>query len=381
MSNLVALMGATFLAFVNYAALLPVVPMWASNGGAGSVVVGATTGAMMAATVATQLSMPWLFRRVPLRTMMVLGAVLLGGPTPLYPLATDAVPIVLITVIRGIGFAFIVISGAVIVADLAGPRKLASYSGYYGAAAALPNIGALAGGVWAVDVLGYHLVFYIAGAAALAGAVIACLLPSGLYGRFRLPSISDVRPITVPIVVFVMVAGAFGATTTFLPLSGPSAATVAAALLAGSVTLVAGRLGAGFHGDRRGAGRLLVLSVLIAALGCTIIGTSLDGPGWSLILGAALLGAGFGSCQNDSFVVTVQRLGPDRSGTASIIWNIAYDGGLGLGAVGFGWFVGRLGYADAFLAMAAAIAVVTLVCGRFVSPPSPSSPVSGTAGP
>ncbi|MDY6810811.1 MAG: MFS transporter [Actinomycetota bacterium] len=377
MSNLVALMAATFLAFVNYAALLPVVPMWASSGGAGSVMVGATTGAMMAATVLTQLSMPWLFQHVSLRTMMVLGAVLLGVPTALYPLATEAAPIVLISVIRGVGFAFIVIAGAVIVADLAGPGKLASYSGYYGAAAALPNIGALAGGVWAVDVLGYDLVFYVAGAASLAGAVTACALPGGLHGRFRLPSARLVRPIAIPIILFVMVAGSFGAATTFLSLSGPDAVTVAAALLAASIALVIGRLGAGFLGDRHAAGRLLVLSVLVAALGCTIIAISLGGPAWAFILGAALLGVGFGSCQNDSFVVTVQRLGAERSGTASIIWNIAYDGGLGLGAVGFGWFVARLGYAEAFLTMAASIAVVTLACARFVS----TRPQHTTAGP
>lgn len=56
------LLVVTFVAFVNYAALLSVVPLWASTGGAASAAVGSTTGLMMAATVATQVAMPWLFR-------------------------------------------------------------------------------------------------------------------------------------------------------------------------------------------------------------------------------------------------------------------------------------------------------------------------------
>ncbi|MEE3852622.1 MFS transporter [Gordonia sp. LSe1-13] len=375
--TLAALLIATFLAFVNYAALLPVVPMWAADGGAGSVVVGSVTGAMMTATVLTQLSMPWLFRHLSLRTMVVAGSALLGAPTPLYALSAETSAILAITVVRGVGFAFVVIAGAIVAAEIAGPGKLSSYSAYYGAAAALPNVGALAGGVWAADVFGYTAVFAVSGAASLCGAVVACWLPGRLHGRFAVPSSGDVRPIAIPIIVFLMIAGAFGAATTFLPLAGPPAATVAFALLAASAALVAGRLLAGFVGDRRGAGRLLVPSALIGALGCLLISVSLDGPTWLLVLGAGLLGLGFGSSQNDSFVLTMQRLGTGRSGTASIIWNIAYDGGLGLGAVGFGWFVGTLGYAGAFIAMCSAIVAVALLCARFVSAQRRRPPAEG----
>lgn len=363
--SLSALLASTFLAFVNYAALLPVVPMWASHRGAASIAVGGTTGAMMAATVTTQLAMPWLFKLVSLRGMMILGAVLLGAPTPLYALSAEVLPIVLVTVVRGVGFAFVVTAGATLIADIAGPGRLAVSASYYGVAAALPNLGALAGGVWVADAWGYPIVFVCAGAASLVGAVVAAWgLPARSRGHFQLASMQDVRRIAVPVSVFLVVAGSFGAVTTFLPLSGPGARTAALALLAASVTLVMARLVAGVVGDRFGAGRLLMLSVLGAGLGCLLIAGSLDGPAWLLLLGASLLGASFGACQNDSFVVTIQRLGRGRSGTASTIWNMAYDGGLGLGAFGFGWVVGQLGYAHAFIAMAVGIGIVTLLCAH-----------------
>src|SRR5215469_9689449 len=93
------LLAVTFLAFVNYAALLSVVPLWASTGGAASAAVGATTGVMMAATVATQFAMPWVFRVLRLREMMIVGAVLLSVPTPLYLLSAGIAPTMAITAV------------------------------------------------------------------------------------------------------------------------------------------------------------------------------------------------------------------------------------------------------------------------------------------
>ncbi|HLS14995.1 MAG TPA: MFS transporter [Beutenbergiaceae bacterium] len=374
-STLVSLLAVTFLALLNYAALLPVVPLWAASGGAASATVGATTGVMMAATVAAQLAMPWLFTVIGLRTMIACGAVLLGGPTPLYLLSAEILPIMAISVVRGVGFAFIVVAGATLVADVAPPGKLARAVGYYGAAAALPNIGALAGGVWAAQLWGFEVVFTGAAVASLLAAILAVRLPAHSRGTFVLPALEDLGRIAAPIVLFLVTAGAFGAATTFLPVSGPDAGHVSLALLAASVAMVLGRLAAGTIGDRIGAGRLLTSWVLSVATGSALIAWALDGPVWLLILGAALLGGGFGACQNDSLVATIQRLGAGRSGTASTIWNIGFDGGVGLGAVVLGWVIAGLGYAGAFFALAIGIATVTVLSMLIVPRgPQPESP-------
>lgn len=358
--GLAALLGVTFLAFINYAALLPVVPMWADRSGAGSAAVGATTGGMMAATVATQVGMPWLLRIFRLRGMMLAGLLLLGGPTPLYLLSADFAPIMTITLVRGVGFAFVVTAGATLVADLAGTGRLASSASWYGVAAALPNLGALAGGVWAAETLGYDLVFWVSGAACLAAAALAWSLPRH-RGAFRLGKVASARHTAVPLILFVLTAGAFGAVTTFLPLSGPAAGTSAIALLAASAALILGRLLAGFVGDRYGTGRILFIAAGASAAGAGLMALSLDRSPATLVIGASLLGAGFGAGQNDSFVATIERLGRDNSGTASTIWNAAYDGGIGAGAIVVGGAIGHLGYAYGFLTLAGAMAAVTIL--------------------
>lgn len=358
--GLAVLLTTTFLALSNFAGLLAVVPLWAAAGGLGSAGVGATTGAMMAATVATQLAAPWVFRLLPLRVMMIVGAALLGAPSPLYLLSSDAVAILLLTIVRGIGFGLVVVAGATLIADVAPPGKLARAASYYGVASALPNVLALAGGVWAADAWGFPVVFIVTGVAALLGAVLAWMLPRGSRGAFHAASRRDVRRIAPALMLFITTSAAFGAVSTFLPLAGPDAGLAALALLAAAAAIVLGRLAAGAIADRVGTGRLLVPSATAVALGTVMAAVSLKGPGWALVVGAALTGTGFGAAQNDSFVVTLHVFGPARSGTASTIWNIAFDGGVGVGAFGLGWLIGQLGHTAAFIVMAVAIAAVAV---------------------
>lgn len=356
--GLALLLLVTAMAFSNYAGLLSVVPMWAAEGGAASVAVGVTTGVMMGATVAAQMVSPWLFRLMSLRGMMVLGAVLLGAPTPLYVLSDSLLWILLITAVRGVGFAMVVVAGAALVAELAGMGKLSTVAALYGAAGALPNLAALPGGVWVARTVSFEVVFWGAGIACLAAAGISVLLPA-VRTEFSLSSLAGMGRVLPPLILFLITAAGFGALTTFLPLAGPDAGQAAAALLVASIALVAGRLGAGFLG-RTGAGRLVVLATLLGGAGLGLLGLSLQGPLPLLLLGSALVGAGFGAAQNDSFVVTVERFGPGKSGAASTVWNVAYDGGFGVGAVALGGVIGAAGYGGAFAAMAVAAVIVAV---------------------
>ncbi|RPF22051.1 MFS transporter [Myceligenerans xiligouense] len=353
------LLVVTFLALTNYAALLSVVPLWAAEGGAGSAAMGSTTGVMMAGTVAAQLAMPWLFRLLDLRTMVVVGAALLGVPTPLYLLTTDLLPVLALSAARGAGFALVVVAGGTLVAELAVTGRFARSAALYGTSAALPNLVALPGGVWVAQTWGFDLTFWSAGAASLAGSLIALCLPGRTRGSFTLGSLAAARRIVRPIGIFLLAAAAFGAATTFVPVAGPGTRDVALALLAASAALVAARLAAGAVGDRFGTGRLLLPGGLLCAAGVAVIAVSLTGGPWFL-LGAVLLGAGFGATQNDSFVSVVRALGAGHHGAASTVWNIAYDGGLGAGAFVLGLVIAQAGYTGAFLTLAAVITAVVL---------------------
>jgi MFS family permease len=61
-----------------------------------------------------------------------------------------------------------------------------------------------------------------------------------------------------------------------------------------------------------------------------------------------LFGAGFGVSQNATFTLMIDRMPPAGAGTASALWNLAYDAGYGAGPAAFGLFVGHIGYPVAF---------------------------------
>jgi MFS family permease len=69
---------------------------------------------------------------------------------------------------------------------------------------------------------------------------------------------------------------------------------------------------------------------------------------FALITGMCLFGVGFGISQNATFALMIDRAPVSGYGTASALWNLAYDAGYGAGPAVFGVFVVYTGYPAAF---------------------------------
>ena len=66
-----------------------------------------------------------------------------------------------------------------------------------------------------------------------------------------------------------------------------------------------------------------------------------------------LFGTGFGISQNATFALMIDRMPSSGLGTASALWNLAYDAGYGAGPAVFGLFVNHTGFPAAFALMGA----------------------------
>jgi MFS family permease len=119
---------------------------------------------------------------------------------------------------------------------------------------------------------------------------------------------------------------------------------------------------AGRHGDRPGgqqrSAALLVPGVLAAAAGVLVL--SLTAVPAAVIAGAAVFGLGFGVCQNVTQTVMYDRVPESAYGASSALWNLAYDGGMGVGAAGFGVITLHTGYPVAFVLVAVVLAATVL---------------------
>ncbi|WP_141726648.1 MFS transporter, partial [Actinacidiphila rubida] len=132
---------------------------------------------------------------------------------------------------------------------------------------------------------------------------------------------------------------------------------VTVALFAQTAMATAARWCAGRAGDRHGPRRLVLPGLLASAAG--ILLTAATGSPVAVLAGVALFGAGFGVAQNATLTLMYARVPRSGYGTVSALWNVAYDGGMGLGAVGFGAAAGRTGYPAAF-ALTAAVMLLAL---------------------
>ena len=137
-----------------------------------------------------------------------------------------------------------------------------------------------------------------------------------------------------------------------------------------ALTATAGRWWAGRRGDRHGHAGLLIPGLAIAAAGMVAM-IWLQSPA-AVLAGMALFGAGFGIIQNATLVLMIDRMPASGLGTASALWNLAYDAGYGAGPAVFGLFAGRTGYPAAFaLTGLLMLAVLPACCRARTAGPAP----------
>jgi MFS family permease len=346
-----------FCALTGFYLLLSVTPRYAAAG-AGSSGAGLVTGVLLLGTVMAELAAPVLMNRYGCRALLAAGAALSGVPAlallPGGPLAVIAA----VSVVRGLGFGLSTVVTGALTAALVPPERRGEGLGLFGVVACVPGVVALPSGVWLAGHYGYALVVVMAAAAALVPLAAFPWLPgaSGRRGMGTWDGHRQPAPLLAslgrggqlrPFLIFAASTVAAGVVVSFLPLAGGISGNVAAAgLFAQALTATAGRWWAGWHGDRHGHARLLVPGLAIASLGMAAM-IWLASPA-AVIAGMCLFGTGFGIIQNATFVLMIDRMPASGAGTASALWNLAYDAGYGAGPAAFGLFVGHTGYPAAF---------------------------------
>ncbi|MFD3839107.1 MFS transporter [Streptomyces sp. NPDC058642] len=347
----VSLVGAS----VSFFLLLSVVPAYAAESGGGGA-AGLATGALMLSTVLGELVTPRLVARFGYRVVLIAGLFLLGAPALALTASRDIVWIVAVCLVRGLGFALTIVAGGALTATLIPAERRGEGLAVVGVVSGVPSLFALPLGLWLAEHAGYGTVVAVGGGAALAAIVSVFGLPD--RGASAERSVGVVRGLRTgallrPVLVFGATATAAGILVTFLPLAAGSASSsvIAAALFAQPAAATVTRWLAGRHGDRHGSAGLVLPGLLLSAAGLLV--TAATGSPVAVVAGSALFGAGFGIAQNATLTLMYARVSASSYGTVSALWNLAYDGGMGVGAAGFGVLAGLTGYPWAFAATAA----------------------------
>jgi MFS family permease len=352
----------TGLGFSGYAALLPVAPLWAVHGGAGAQGAGAVNGVLMLLTVLTQLVVPRALRLLGWTPVLGAGMLLLGAPTALFALSDSLSLILLVSAVRGMGFGVLTVTGSALVAELVEPARRGQAIGVYGLAIAAPQILFVSGGPWAVEHLGYGVIFAI-GLLPVIGAV-----PAMMLGRRvdHVPDPTEPPPylsLLRPMALLLAVTLAGGALITFMAPMSDSALLSTLALLCMTAVAAVARWRAGGLADRHGARAFIWPLVLLTVVGMSVVAWAVRDPqattAWALLLGATIVGVSYGGLQNLTLVVAFESVSRPHYGAASAVWNVGFDAGTGAGAVMIGLIAGGSSYSTAML-VGGAVSLLTV---------------------
>jgi predicted MFS family arabinose efflux permease len=351
---------ASFGAMVNFNLMLGVTPIFAVASGHGAFGGALATSVFMFSTVAAEVVTTRVMARLGGQRVLAIGLALLCVPALALLVDGSLALIIAVCIVRGVGFALVLISGASMVAALAPEGKRGEGIGIYGIVVGVPAIFALPFGVGLVEQLGFAPLFIVSGAIGALAVVVALVpLPAGdiaeVHGMLRVLRSPGVARLAI---IFSATTLASGLLLTYLPIAAGStftSAVAALALLVIQLTATIARWFAGRYGDRHDAWRLLLPAAGVIVVGLLVM---LFAP-QLVILGAAVFGLGFGVLQNCTLHLMFESTGPAGYGASSAIWNIAYDVGLGVGALSFGLLGAdyALGVSVALVAIAA-IAVV-----------------------
>lgn len=369
-----ALAAMTTLGFSGYAVLLPVAPLWAVHGGAGTTGAGLVNGVLLLATVLTQLGVPAMLRRLGWGPVTAGGLVLLGGGALLH-LAGDSLPAVLATsVVRGAGFGMLTVTGSAAAGLLVPAARRGAAIGTYGLAVAAPNLVLLPLGPTLVDRSGFAPVFALA-ALPLLGVPFALAVSRHLRPEDEEETETGrpARALLAPAAVLLAVTLAGGAVLTFAPqfVADPAAASAGLALL--GLTAALSRWLVGGLADRHGPHPFLPPLVVGTVAGMATIALAVRDPGLGgaallvFLVGCAVLGTSYGALQNLTLVASFAAVPRRDTHTASAVWNIGFDAGTAAGSVLVGALAAGTGFPTALL-VAGLLSLLTLPLTRRPAP-------------
>lgn len=347
--------------------LTSVVPLYLAANGSGGIGAGLSTGAMMLSAVAVELLVPRMLARWGHQRVLGLGLILLGAPS-LILLATASLPVVLaVCVVRGAGLAILVVGAVALVADITPGHRRGEALGVYGVAVGVPAVIGLPLGVYLTNLIGFGALFVVAALSSLGVLGLLAGMPRAAAAEEQhVKVLGGLRGsgLLMPTLVFAAVTVAAGISVTFLPLAvaADKHSLVATALLLQAIGAPAARWLAGRYADRVGPAKLLAPALILATLGAgslVLIGNSV-----AILAGSVLFGIGFGAAQNLTIALMYNRVDRSRYGQVSALWNLAYDGGWGIGAMVFGVIVSGVGCATAFALTAVVVAAAVVPAVR-----------------
>lgn len=365
--NFAGVFAVTFCGLVGVGSVLPILPRYIHGPiGAGDVAVGVVIGAY---AVTGLLLRPVAGRFADTRgrkPTVLVGAMLVALSSLLYLPALGIAGLIVARLILGAGEGAVYTAGSAWIVDLAPEERRGRVLGLYGLAVwGGLSVGPLLGELL-LDAGGYDLVWIVAAALPVLGALIAL----GARDPFVPLAHAEPHPLIAPEAVgpgFAVGLASFGyaAVATFIVLHLESrgvghGATVFAAFAA---MIVLTRLVFGDLPDRMGAAPVAIAATVGEACGLLLIAVAHSLP--VALVGGVAMGAAFALLNPSLMLIALGRVSQQARGAAMGTYTAFFDAGVGMGAPIAGVVAALTSYEGAFIfAAVVCLASALLILAR-----------------
>jgi MFS family permease len=351
--------AVTFCGLVAVGAVLPVLPRYVHGPlDAGNVAVGVVIGSYAVTGLLLRPFAGRLADRRGRRPAVLLGSAIVAGAGFLYLLPFGVPGLIAARLLLGAGEGTVFTAGSAWIVDIAPPQRRGRVIGLYGLAVwAGLSVGPLIGELL-LHASGYTAVWLFAGAAPLAGALIALRLPDpfrpgGHTERQPLIAREALRPGTALALASFGYATVASFVVLHLDARGVGHGATVFGVFATMVVLT--RLIGGDLPDRVGPARVATVAAMVEAVGLATM--ALAHSFTVAVVGALAMGAAFSLLYPSLSLIVVGRVPETRRGAALGTFTAFFDAGIGFGAPLAGLAAVLAGYEGAFL-FSAAIAVI-----------------------
>lgn len=173
---LLAMVGQTFINMLGVGIIGPVLPLYANSFGVSAALVGLLISSFGIARIPINVPVGALAERIGRRPLLVAGPLLMAISAILSGMATTFGQLIAFRMLQGVGSAFQMTAGMIVVADISTPRDRGrTMSTYQGALLLGVSVGPIIGGLVG-EQFGYRIPFYVYAALSLCAAAWALLV-------------------------------------------------------------------------------------------------------------------------------------------------------------------------------------------------------------
>jgi MFS family permease len=335
--NFIFIWIANFANFGAFYLLLTTLPLYLVEVGLGKSDIGLLIGIFSATAVVLRPLMGRVADVWGKKRVAVAGGLLLAFSFTLYPASTTLPLLLMLHILRGVGWGAFLAAAPALLADIVPVRRRGEAVGYYGVSNNTAMLIFPYMGVVLIGSFGFLVLFLAAAAVALVSVLSPILISGpprqevanpGPRPRFRYIETG----VLFPMLILCLFTVAYGSVVTYLPLYSPGRGMENPGLFFIPFALVAmfSRGFAGRASDRFGRAATIVPGMVLAALALGILSRASSLP---MFIGVAfVLALAFSLVQPALMALLIDRVRPETRGVSLGTFTAGFDLGIGIGS-------------------------------------------------